>query len=346
MAGEEQSQETELSNKQKIEIAKWFLLNSPAGEIQYVAKDIRSVLNDDNVYNIAASEAFPLYNKSHMIRLEMPGRIGDVLVTSFGELNENEYLDPRTAQVAIVDHVKQLCRELRPALDEELPSPYIEDYRCALDAEITKYVGEAYPKGVCSVYCISGKDVEEPGSDFELVVVISAARHSPQNFCNGSWRSIWNIEFKDELQVLEIKGRMQVGAHYFEEGNVQLDAKHECKDSTIFQAPDDCAVALTNIIRHHETEYLASLQASYSNLPDTTFKVLIRLGMSWENLHKNCSRYLVKKNQVRTSEGSFQLHVPYSRGITLCNLALQEISQKNLELENKIPQKKVYGMFF
>lgn len=54
--------------------------------------------------------------------------------------------------------------------------------RCALDAEIMKYVGEAYPKGVCSVYCARGKDVEEPGSDFELVVVISAARHSPQNF--------------------------------------------------------------------------------------------------------------------------------------------------------------------
>ncbi|XP_020213209.1 uncharacterized protein LOC109797554 isoform X1 [Cajanus cajan] len=27
----------------------------------------------------------------------------------------------------------------------------------------------------------------------------------------------------------------QVGAHYFEEGNVQLDAKHECKDATLFQ---------------------------------------------------------------------------------------------------------------
>jgi capping protein alpha len=26
-----------------------------------------------------------------------------------------------------------------------------------------------------------------------------------------------------------------VGAHYYEEGNVQLDAKHECKDATIFQ---------------------------------------------------------------------------------------------------------------
>lgn len=31
-----------------------------------------------------------------------------VLVTSFGELEENAYLDPRTTQVAIVDHVKQV----------------------------------------------------------------------------------------------------------------------------------------------------------------------------------------------------------------------------------------------
>lgn len=67
-----------------------------------------------------------------------------------------------------------------------------------------------------------------------------------------------------------------MGAHYFEEGNVQLDADHDCKDSTIFQSPDDCAVSLITIIRHHETEYLNSLQVSYSNLPDTTFKDLRR----------------------------------------------------------------------
>lgn len=54
--------------------------------------------------------------------------------------------------------------------------------RFSLDAEILKYVEEVYPKGVCSVYCVNGKDTEGPGSDFELAVVISAARHSPQNF--------------------------------------------------------------------------------------------------------------------------------------------------------------------
>lgn len=31
-----------------------------------------------------------------------------VLVTSFSEISEHEYLDPRTAQVAVVDHVKQV----------------------------------------------------------------------------------------------------------------------------------------------------------------------------------------------------------------------------------------------
>ncbi|GAY57442.1 F-actin-capping protein subunit alpha [Citrus sinensis] len=270
------AEEVELSPKQKKEIAKWFLLNSPAGEIQYVAKDLRLVLNDNEVYDEAVSESFPIYNKSHMICLQMPAGAGDVLVTSFGELGENEYLDPRTALVAIVDHVKQVCTEVRPATDEELPSAYVEEFRSAMDVEILKYVGEAYPKGVCSVYCTKGKEVEGPGFNFELVVVISACRLSPQNFCNGSWRSVWNIEFQDEAQVLEVKGKLQVGAHYFEEGNVQLDAKHECGDSTLFQSPDDSAISISNILRHHETEYLASLEVSYSNLPDNTFKDLRR----------------------------------------------------------------------
>uniref|UniRef100_A0A7N0TFV2 F-actin-capping protein subunit alpha n=1 Tax=Kalanchoe fedtschenkoi TaxID=63787 RepID=A0A7N0TFV2_KALFE len=276
MSDEEDAEAPEISYQHKKEIAKWFLLNSPAGEIKYVAKDVKVVINDDEVYDEAAAEAFPVFNKTHMICLEMPRRSGDVLVSSFGEISESEYLDPRTTQVATVDHIKQVCTEVRDATDEELPSAYVEEFRCALDGEMLKYVEEAYPKGFCSVYCTDGKDVEEPGSDFELVAVISASRLSPQNFCNGSWRSVWHIEFKDDIQAIEIKGKLLVGAHYFEEGNVQLDAEKECRDSTMIQSPEDSAVSITNIIRHHEAEYLTVLEASYTNLPDTTFKDLRR----------------------------------------------------------------------
>lgn len=80
--------------------------------------------------------------------------------------------------------------------------------RCGLDAEIIKYVEEAYPKGICSVYCVNGKDIEGPGSDFELAVVISAARHSPQNFwCvnlvkwNFNYSSWWLLSTLLVIQV-------------------------------------------------------------------------------------------------------------------------------------------------
>lgn len=40
--------------------------------------DVKAILGDDNVYESAASEAFPLYNKAHLISLQFPNRSGDV----------------------------------------------------------------------------------------------------------------------------------------------------------------------------------------------------------------------------------------------------------------------------
>ena len=100
-------EETQPTDDQKIEIAKWFLLNAPAGEIQYIAKgnlrsmlmhvyiritillfdqfriqlycaDMKAVLQDETLYTTAAAVAFPLYNKSHMICLDFPDRSGEV----------------------------------------------------------------------------------------------------------------------------------------------------------------------------------------------------------------------------------------------------------------------------
>ncbi|KAL4564689.1 hypothetical protein LXL04_028757 [Taraxacum kok-saghyz] len=321
MADEEEHHETELSDNQKIDIAKWFLLNSPPGEIQYVAKDLRSVLSDENVYRMAASEAFPFYNKTHIISLQFPDRSGDVLVSSFSEISEDEYLDPRTAQIAKVDHVKQICTDIRPAKDEELPTPYIEEYRCALDAEVCKYVAEAYPKGVCSVYCTRGKDVDEPGFDFQLVVLITATRLSPQNFwyqflfifffipisisisifvtlvmeagaqygTSSSWTSykLWKYEEKCKwvLTILKkgmsslkrnMNARIQLCFRFLTLDSFQIISLFLADLTPKIQSPDDSSFSLANIIRHHETEYMTSLETSYSNLPDSTFKDLRR----------------------------------------------------------------------
>ncbi|OAY66330.1 F-actin-capping protein subunit alpha, partial [Ananas comosus] len=172
-----------------------------------------------------------------------------VIITPYGELDKCNYFDPRTMQVATVDHMKQVCTKVRAATDEELPSSYVEEFRIALDNELVKYVSETYPKGICAVYCTGGNMFEGPGADFGFAIL---------------------------FLPLSIAHKFLVGAHYFEEGNVQLDANNECKDSTIFQSPEDCAISITNMIRHRETEYMTSLEASYLNLPDTTFKDLRR----------------------------------------------------------------------
>uniref|UniRef100_A0A453AQD2 F-actin-capping protein subunit alpha n=1 Tax=Aegilops tauschii subsp. strangulata TaxID=200361 RepID=A0A453AQD2_AEGTS len=106
------------------------------------------------------------------------------------------------------------------------------------------------------------------------------------------WRSIWTLEFSYAFQLVEIKGKIQqVDAHYFEEGNVQLDTDVDCKDSTIMQSPEDTGHTVANIIRHHESEYFSSLEESYLNLSDATFKDLrrklpvTRTLFPWHNTH-------------------------------------------------------------
>ncbi|CAM6083538.1 unnamed protein product [Calypogeia fissa] len=266
----------ELDADQKLSLATWFLLNAPPEEIQQVAEDVQKVLSDSVLFDQACREAFPKYNVEQMISLELPNGTGQVIVSRFAELDESRYLDPRTSQVATVDHVKQICKSVRAASDDELPSVYVEEYRSSVDAELLKYVEDAYPRGSCSVYCTRGKDFQEGHGNIQLTVVISNSSFSPKNYRGGRWRSVWKIDIYPVNDTVEMRGKINVDAHYFEEGNVQLNTEFECTDSTIFQDPKETGVSIVAAIRHHESEYLSSLDDKYANLSDTTFKDLRR----------------------------------------------------------------------
>lgn len=165
---------------------------------------------------------------------------------------------------------------MRAASDEELPSTSVEEYRFAVDAQLLKYVEEAYPGGSCSVYCTRGKHPRVGGGEFELTVVISNSSYSPKNYRGGRWRSVWKIQVCHDNDSLELRGKINVDAHYFEEGNVQLNTEYECTDSTVLQDPKETGVSIVAAIRHHESEYLSSLDEKYANLSNTTFKELRR----------------------------------------------------------------------
>ncbi|KAL3700417.1 hypothetical protein R1sor_018439 [Riccia sorocarpa] len=286
---EDEDEPVELEDEQKVSHAKWFLQNAPSEEMNHVAKDVREVLRNDRLYELAAAEAFQEYNLKEMISMEMPNGTGQVIVSRYGEIDAYHYLDPRTAQVAVVDHVKQICVSVRPATDEELPSDYVEHYRSSVDTELLKYVEEAYPRGSCSVYCTSGKDYFANDGEFELTAVISTASFSPKNFRGGRWRSVWTIQLNPNDDSVNIKGHIQIYAHYFEEGNVQLSTSYECTESTVFQEPHEIGVSIVSTIRQYESDYVAAIEDKYNTLSDTTFKELrrklpvTRTQFSWDN---------------------------------------------------------------
>lgn len=53
-----------------------------------VCADVKSILNNDDLYKEAASEAFLFYNKSHLISLPMSNRSGDVTLSLSLSLND------------------------------------------------------------------------------------------------------------------------------------------------------------------------------------------------------------------------------------------------------------------
>jgi capping protein (actin filament) muscle Z-line, alpha len=44
---------------------------------------VRALLGDDELYEAATAEAFPEYNKAHLVSLELPDRSGDVSASLF-----------------------------------------------------------------------------------------------------------------------------------------------------------------------------------------------------------------------------------------------------------------------
>lgn len=67
-------------------------------------------------------------------------------------------------------------------------------FRSCVDAELLKYVEDAYPRGSCSVYCTRAKDSQEGDREFELTVVISNSNYSPKNYRFGALTMIFGQE--------------------------------------------------------------------------------------------------------------------------------------------------------
>jgi len=249
----------EPSEDDLINIANNFLLNSPPGEFMEVVTDVRALLPNESMINESAPATFRQYNTEQMIQVDSPGNQHKVLITTYGEVSDGEYLDPKGNQVITYDHIKQEVTGHRP-ISDELDSS-LEALRSAFEKHAFQYVTDHYPNGTTTVY----------GKDGNIYVCISAARFNPQNFWNGRFRAVWTFHNG------ELTGNIKITVHYYEDGNVQLNSKATQKTAVSESGnPDAIASAAVKAIAKIEAQYQSSLDTSYSTMGDTTYKALRR----------------------------------------------------------------------
>jgi len=246
-----------------------FLLNAPPGEFHEVVTDVRGLLQNDGLLNELAPTAFKDYNTEQMLVLSVPNQSHKVLITKFGELSADEYLDPQGKQVVSFDHFKQEVGGTKPAGDSEMSSE-LEPWRSACEKKMLEYVGNFYDNGAGAVY--ASKDGK---GNVVVTVAISSALFNGSNFYNGRWRSVWTATFVPG-KAAQLTGNIRINVHYYEDGNVQLNTNCNKKDTVQALKPDSFAEVLAKAIAQHEGELQVQLEANYEKMNSSTFKALRR----------------------------------------------------------------------
>lgn len=245
MEDETESIEEELSPEEKLQIVQHLLLNSPPGQFKEVLSDVEVLagpIESSMVEGIARA-----YNVANY------KTVGDVLVCKEGEEDARHYVSSKSGEVYEVEHLagsSTPAGETKP-VDEECQS---------LLAAVEGYVSSRYNSAQCGVYRV----------DQGMTVVISGERLNLRNYYSGNWISVWTANKEEGI----IDGSMKIRAHYFEDGNVQLQTNKKF-ESVPLPTPDDAGIV--EVIQQSETELQSALEAMYLNMSDETFKAMRRI---------------------------------------------------------------------
>ncbi|KAF8908946.1 F-actin capping protein, alpha subunit [Gymnopilus junonius] len=255
---------------ERIQAASQFLLQSPPGEINDVLNDIRNIISDDELLEQGIHPALTEYNIEQFTVVDVPETnhqsiISDVARVGSSLENEERFLDPRSRLTFVFDHLSLEASDPQPHEPREEHEPF----RSALEAAALNYLKAHFNDGVTAVFS------PREGSNSYILQLV-ANKYNPTNFWSGRWRS----EYAVNLTNNQVSGKILVNIHYYEQGNVQLTTTHNVSfqlPSGVVGAPPSTASAkLLALIEGEEGKYQISLNETYQEMGEKTFKGLRR----------------------------------------------------------------------
>ena len=188
-----------------------------------------------------------------------------VLITADGEVAPGEFLEPASGQVVSFDHERQVVTATRAATPEELASGEAEAVRQAVQQHLQGYMAVYAPNGHSAVFARSGV----------VVVCISSALFNLKNFWTGRLRSRWTVTLAPG--GAQLAGALHADVHYFEDGNVQLAARHDATArAAAAEGADATGAAVVAALRAAEDDYFGGLESSFEGMERAALKELRR----------------------------------------------------------------------
>jgi len=147
----------------------------------------------------------------------------------------------------------------------------LELMRAALQSSVTQYVARQYSAehSAGSVYAKDG----------QLVVCITGEKPNLRNFWSGKWNSQWTVVVSGASSAT-VTGDIKVHAHYFADGNVQLQTSKPVPAAPVSSGAGgekDLAEAVVAHIKAAETTLQGALGDMYANMNEETFRCMRRV---------------------------------------------------------------------
>lgn len=256
---------TARADAEMLEIVQYLLLSSPSGEFDEVWYDAQVLVPELVSPQILAGIARAHNHENLSVATTADGL--HVLLHTAAETSPTRYVDYTTRATFRVDHV------LRGAVTvQEMLLPTVHEVvRNAIDDAARSYVMMTFDEAarpITAVHVNVGRA--------ELVIALSGERANLSNFWSGNWRSEWTVALGDGEAI--VSGIIKVRAHYFEEGNVQLQTTKAFHPARIlFETPCMLGTVIIEQVRTAESALQYGLEKMYDNVPVETAKAMRRI---------------------------------------------------------------------
>jgi len=283
-----ESEKEEATPEQKLSIATYFIMSSPIGEVDFVTADTQKLIGDNDILdNKSLTNILKDYNVEQMISAPTPdGK--KCLVSTFGMVKANQYMDPNAEKIYEFDHIKrefgQEIKGVEHKLDESISS-----LRQAVQQQLDDYIGDKYKEGKACGVVYANNDTKD------ISICIHASNTKISAFWTGGWNSVYTFNMDESSgKKVEMVGNVKIHVHYFEDGNVQLHAAVEKKAEIEISEGDDVKTAksVVKAIDKIETDYQNHLEVMYIDMHKNTFKNVRRgLPISGELMNWNIAAH-------------------------------------------------------